>query len=363
MARTLNISNEHDKNTLSTILQKATQSANLNFIIGSGCSCPAISTLGNIEKRIQRLIDKGKPDKADRKLFGYLKPFIKSVEMLKNNPDEDHAHVLERYKSFLGLISKVLFERKNNIISKQATIFSTNYDLFIEKASESFLGSLKLNDGFIRNPSLDGRYKFSTADYFTSIYNNGNLYNYQVQIPSVNLIKLHGSLSWISEDGSILFSVNHLASLKEEMETVGEDTEISKVQEIIGKFSVILPNKQKFKDTLMNQFYYDLLRIYANELDKENTLLLAEGFSFDDEHILEITTRALRNPTLRLVIFCFKEDELAKYEEKFKRHGNVDIIYSEGREIDFAEFNTILSDILPKYFVKTPSGVEGEANA
>lgn len=125
--------------------------------------------------------------------------------MLRNTPDEKHANVLKHYKSFLELVSKILFERKNNIIPKQATIFSSNYDLFIEKASELFLSSLKLNDGFIRNPSLDGRYKFSTVDYFTSTYNNGNLYNYQVQIPSVNLIKLHGSLSWISEDGSIFF--------------------------------------------------------------------------------------------------------------------------------------------------------------
>lgn len=147
------------------------------------------------------------------------------------------------------------------------------------------------------------------------------------------------------------------------MEKVNRNAEISKVRAIIDQFSVILPNKQKFKNTLMNQFYYDLLRIYANELDKENTLLLAEGFSFADEHILEITIRALRNPTLRLVIFCFKEDEVAEYERKFDRHGNVDIIYSNGKEIDFAAFNAILKDILPKDFVKTPSGTKGEANA
>lgn len=363
MARALNISNEHDKDTLSTILQKATQSANLNFIIGSGCSYPAIDTLGNIEKEVQDSIDAGNQDEADQKLFNYLQPFIESLEMLRNTPDENHTNVLKHYKSFLELVSKILFERKNNIIPKQATIFSSNYDLFIEKVSELFIGSLKLNDGFIRNPSLDGRYKFSTADYFTSTYNNGNLYNYQVQIPSVNLIKLHGLLSWISEEGSIFFSVDHLTSLKKEMEKVNRDAEISKIRAIIDQFSVILPNKQKFKNTLMNRFYYDLLRIYANELDKENTLLLAEGFSFADEHILEITIRALRNPTLRLVIFCFKEDEVAEYERKFDRHGNVDIVYSNEKEIDFAAFNAILKDILPKDFAKTSNGTEGEANA
>ena len=59
-------------------------------------------------------------------------------------------------------------------------------------------------------------------------------------------------------------------------------------------FYMILPKKDKFKETLLNRVYYDMLRIYANELDKENTLLITNGFSFDDEHILDITKRALK---------------------------------------------------------------------
>lgn len=362
MARTLNISQDSDKKELATVLQKAAQSANLNFIIGSGCSSPAIETLGNIEKQVQDSIDAGKRDEADRMLFDYLQPFITSVECLKGTPNTDHATVLKNYEFFLAVISEILFERKNNIIPKQATIFSTNYDLFVERASESFLGSLKLNDGFSRNPSLDNTFQFSTVEFFNSIYNNGNLYNYQVQVPSINLIKLHGSLSWISVAGRILFSVDHLVSLKKEMDEVGSDADISKVREINDKFSVILPNKDKFKDTLLSQFHYDLLRIYANELDKENTLLVAEGFSFDDEHLLAITVRALRNPTLRLVIFSFRKDEVAKYKTKFDKHGNVDIVYSETEEIDFAKFNTVLKDILPRNTVKTSTNTEGKAN-
>lgn len=221
MARTLNISQDSDKKELAIVLQKATQSANLNFIIGSGCSSPAIKTLGNIEKQVQDSIDAGKHDEADRMLFDYLQPFITSVECLKGTPNADHATVLKNYEFFLAVMSEILFERKNNIIPKQAIIFSTNYDLFVERASESFLGSLKLNDGFSRNPSLDNTFQFSTVEFFNSIYNNGNLYNYQVQVPSINLIKLHGSLSWISVAGRILFSVDHLVPLKKEMDEVG----------------------------------------------------------------------------------------------------------------------------------------------
>lgn len=353
MARTLNIRDSNEKKVLSTILNKAAQSANLNFIVGSGCSDPAIKTLGNIEKKVQDCIDKKEHDKADRILFDYLRPFIISVESLRNTPDKNHVITLENYVAFLEIISEILFERKNNIIPRQTTIFSTNYDMFIEKASESLLGSLRLNDGFNRNPSLDSVFQFSTAEFFNSIYNNGNLYNYQVQIPSINLIKLHGSLSWISNAGRILFSLDHLAELKKEIGEVGRNGEIARVREINNKFSVILPNKDKFKDTLLNQFHYDLLRIYANELDKENTLLVAEGISFDDEHLLDITVRGLRNPTLRLVIFAHKKDELKNYETKFAKYDNVDIVYSKNKPINFKEFNIILREIRSMGFEKT----------
>ena len=362
MARTLDISQCDDKGELSTVLRRATQSANLNFIIGAGCSSPAIDMLGNIEKQIQDHIDTEEQDDVDRMLFEYLRPFITSVECLRGTPSGAHATVLKDYNSFLAVISKILFERKSNIVPKQASIFSTNYDLFVEKASESFPGSLNLNDGFSRRPSLDSTFQFSTDEFFNSIYNNGNLYNYEVQLPSINLIKLHGSLSWRNDDDRIFFSINHLDSLKSQMDEVGKDGDISTIRELNGKFSVILPNKEKFKNTLLSQFHYDLLRIYANELDKENTLLVAEGFSFDDKHPLYITQRALRNTTLRLVVFSFSEDGVANYQSKFRKHGNVDVVYSTSKNIGFADFNTILNDVLPAHTAKASSPTKAEPN-
>lgn len=361
MARTLDIMNDADKTELAAILQKAIQSANLNFIIGSGCSVPAIGTLGNIEKEVQECITAGNQDEADRKLFGYLQPFIASAKLLRSTPDANHATALDNYISFLSVISRILSKRNSNIIPKQATIFSTNYDLFVEKASESMRGSLKLNDGFNRNPSLENTFCFSTAEFFTSIYNNGTLYNYEVQIPSINLIKLHGSLSWLNDSDRVVFSIDHLDCLQKEMEAVGRDAEISKVREINEKFSVILPNKNKFRDTLLDRYHYDLLRIYANELDKENTLLVADGFSFDDEHILDITVRALRNPTLRLVIFCFTAADATEYEQKFSGHDNVDIVFSKENDITFGDFSAILGDVVPREPEKVSKKANGAA--
>jgi hypothetical protein len=87
----------------------------------------------------------------------------------------------------------------------------------------------------------------------------------------------------------------------------------------------------------------------SNELDKENTLLLSEGFSFSDEHIYEIIKRSLRNPTLKLIIFCYGENEIETFKAKFNMFNNVEIIFSSTNNIDFSVFNDLLLEVLPSY--------------
>jgi len=249
--------------------------------------------------------------------------------------DDNHKKTLEYYINFLKAISLILFERKSHILHKQVSIFSTNYDMFIEKAAEPYSDTIILNDGFCRNPSLTNDYSLSTRAFFNTVSNTGNLYKYQVEIPSINLIKLHGSLNWQICNGKIYQSLDYLKNFV-------------KKDDFINQFSIILPRKEKLKETCINQIYYDLLRIFSNELDKENTLLITEGFSFADEHIFDITKRALKNPTLLLVIFCYQKSEIVDFVVRFTPYNNVHIIYSENENIDFAKFNAILSELLPK---------------
>lgn len=98
---------------------------------------------------------------------------------------------------------------------------------------------------------------------------------------------------------------------------------------------------------LWDRTYYDLLRIYANELDKENTLLLVFGFSFADEHLRDITLRALKNPTLKLVIFAFNVDESKKFKAHFDGFYNVTIIHPVAGEVfGFDKLNSTLIDVI-----------------
>jgi hypothetical protein len=347
MTRTCDIDSS-SRDGLIAGLRKSVQSANLNFIIGSGCSYPAIPLLGNIESEIKTLVDAGKSDEAEKLIFDFLGPFLEVCSMMRNNPSDAIKETLNNYKSFVAIVSRILLTNASNILRKQANVFSINYDLFPENAFQEMRTGVTFNDGFSRRPLLSGSFPFSISEFSNSIYNDGNLYNYRVQIPSLNLIKLHGSLSWEKIDDEITFSVSRLEALLAEHQTLSAASPLNGCETFNRKFSIVLPRQEKFRDTVLDHTYYALLRLYANELDRENTLLIAEGVSFSDKHILDLTTEALRNPTLRLIIFCHVKTELDGYAQKFSSFKNVEVVYSESDRIDFAKFNSIMTEAFPE---------------
>jgi len=110
-------------------------------------------------------------------------------------------------------------------------------------------------------------------------------------------------------------------------------------------FLIINPTKEKFNTTLMNRVYHDMLRLYSNELEKDNTLFISQGFSFDDEHIRDITKRSLLNPSLKMLLFAYNEDDANKYKRYFSdlNINNVTIVCSDsGRNLTLNELNQIL---------------------
>jgi len=339
MARILDLNNTGEAITKS--LARLFQSGHVNFLIGSGASLPAISAAGEIEQEIADLFAAGQDDQAREKMYGFLATIQGPMnDLIVGTQNDNNAHTLSHYRACLQIIETILTERRTKLLPKQATIFTTNYDLFIEQASVA-QPALKLNDGFSRIPSLTNQTVYSPRNFFTSIYNTGNLYNYTVEIPSINLIKLHGSLSWTKDGDDILFNVA-------ERDFLGDQKTPEEVEHFIRQYAVVLPQTAKYRTTLMERTYYELLRIYANQLDRENTLLMAFGFSFDDAHIRDITIRALKNPTLKLVAFAYDDAARHSFAEKFGGYDNVDIIApAENAVIDFHTFNEAMRSFLP----------------
>jgi len=345
----INISNNQCEQEFINSLQRAIQSAHINFLFGSGCSMPAINILGNIENKIQAQIKKGDLSKAKGMLKKFLLPFYENLKRITTNTLNDNDEkVVENYGRFINSISKILYERKNNILHKQATVFTTNYDLYFELAFRPYSEALTLFDGFKKISSFDKKLIFSVTEYFNTMFNNGIIYNYQVEMPSLNLIKLHGSLDWAIENNRLINSLDYLGMLDSTFESADEND----IDDFINAFTLILPQKDKFKETILNQTYYDQLRILSNELDKENTLLIAQGFSFSDEHIYALVKRALRNPTLKLIVFCFDEKSKIATEKLFHSSPNVDLVYNEEKAIEFSALGDILSNVVPSHLKK-----------
>ncbi|MGD1078962.1 MAG: hypothetical protein ABR881_11640 [Candidatus Sulfotelmatobacter sp.] len=310
-------------------LKNTIQDCNLNFLLGSGLSCPYLQLLGNIEALLTE-VDGAMIDPAHKKIIRvslykrYFDTVIsKNLQILAG--DAAAGPVLQQYKAFLHCLNSVLVKRKVTILSKEINLFTTNIDIFPEKALEEL--NLEYNDGF------NGRFKpmFNLSNFKISRFKKSLYFDKTAELPVFNLMKLHGSLSWqVNGIDSVQFAVDlqqikdvaakplspdHLIDIADNatvatlVPTLAGKRADAATDEFMGAYEKLLiivnPTKEKFKHTLMNRTYYELLRLYSNELEKENTVLFAMGFSFADEHIREITVRAANsNPTLMVNVIA-----------------------------------------------------------
>ena len=317
------------------------QDCNINFLIGSGLSFPFLNTLGNIEALLAELEkrslpnDKWKLIKASLYKMYFDGVIAKNLQIL----DESEAAkaVLGGYQNFLRIWNSIFLSRKSTILRKEVNIFTTNVDIFLEKALEDL--GLEYNDGF------NGRFKpsFSLSNFKKSRFKKSLHYDNIAEMPVFNLLKLHGSLCWeLDKNDEITFSpilgcvrsavsktvsAEHVLAVADncsvdELIATAEnrvlDTSLDVFLAAYDELLIVNPTKDKFRHTLLNQTYYELLRLYSNELEKENSVLFVMGFSFADEHIREITLRAANsNPTLMVYIIAYSSKAKTEIEERF----------------------------------------------
>ena len=362
-------------------LKDMVQSCNINFLFGSGMSAPYLSTLWNLEILLTDLhknTDLKEEEKELIRVSIYKKFFDdvieKNIDIIEGK--EESQEVLTSYKDFFSNINRLMLYRRNSLLSKQVNIFTTNIDVYLEKALEE--KGFEFNDGF------SGRFglKYDLSNFKKSMYQNSLHYENSFEIPIFNILKLHGSLTWRIEDNekkTIIGDMgleqvikvkenkpsndscikvednDSLSNLKGKLSSYSYSKEVKNFKESYEKLVIINPTKEKFKDTLMNQTHYDLLRIYANELEKENTLLFVMGFSFADEHIRELTVRvANSNPTLQIIVFAYtkkaKEDIEENIDMSKVRNNNILIESPSSNEDDdyCYDFDTINKKIFKK---------------
>jgi len=364
-------------------LKDTIQDGNLNFLVGSGLSVPFFQTLSNIELLLSELSENKTLSKNEKIIIraSILAKYYENV-IQKNptiiddaNTDANKISVLTNYKKFLLTINSIILKRKSTILNKQVNLFTTNIDVFFEKALEET--QLEFNDGFY------GRLKpvFSLTNYKKSFFKKSLQYENSSEVPVFNLLKVHGSLTWKCETGKIFYSdFKEIKSIQKKMSAVKTriidfvptDNIHHFIAEVRGKrmhsaysefidayecLAVVNPTKEKFHDTILNLQYYELLRIFSNELEKENSILFIMGFSMADEHIREIILRAANsNPTLTIKIFAYNSSSKSEIDENLKK-GNVTIKYSNIDVIappdgELYDFKTINEDIFRPILLK-----------
>ncbi|MCD9146195.1 SIR2 family protein [Pseudophaeobacter flagellatus] len=350
---------------------------NLNFLLGSGASHGLLPTLAlklkvdgtEIAHTVETLATKyaGSPDILAHLFSWYVQEVISPAaqydpdDVIFNTAEQDKA--IENYQIFLSTVLKFLAKKKDK---NRANIFTTNYDGMIAHTGEQLLRigayDFHLNDGgagFVKR-TLNAR-------NFSRYYQDHGVFDRHAKsVPQINLIQLHGSVYWYKDEENIEISydlkraskrVNEVpcreseafkAILSDETKTdlglaalnlTSEDPQANlSFQSSYETLPVVNPTKWKFHETVFEEHYYQMLRLLSYELEKPDSVFIAFGFSFADEHILNLVKRSLSNPSLQLFICCFSGETVSEMKGKFKGFDNVEFITVDG-DLDFTSFN------------------------
>ena len=186
--------------------------------------------------------------------------------------------------------------------------------------------------GFPYNNGFSGTYrrKFNPVSYNYTYVENMNLQKdaWESVTSFFNLIKLHGSISWVRHDDEIW---------EQDFTTIKDDETV-----------MIYPTPLKDRSTLMTP-YSDLFRAMENRIVQKNSTLIVLGYSFSDEHINRVILNGLSIPSFRLMVFNKSKKKGDGIDRLIQLNDpRISVIYSEEKIHYFKNFvDTALPTIHP----------------
>ena len=367
---------------------KLIRGKNINFLIGSGASFPMYPTLsfGDDYPSFEEVVSNSGISTA-AKIGMYIYYFINWIEpmglgheeFLKKYQDNDAIkNTIKNYGSFIKILYNYL-QCESNELPKRINIFTTNYDLVFERTFDDFL---KDNPLIYFNDGSRGVFKkyISNSNFYLNITHSGYNDNYKREVPTINLFKLHGSLSWSIEQDKIIVEENNreITPIREFLKKIG--ITLKKIENIVNKSKsrsidnfvrqlnteirqlklnkkqqnkfflkyknllIINPDKYKFFATVSEQHYYQLIRSFSYELERKQSVLIVFGFSFSDEHLKEIFERSLLNPELQVIIISYSQNEQRRIKTMFSGYKNIIFLPEDNGKGNFLFLLSLLGE-------------------
>lgn len=225
---------------------------------------------------------------------------------------------ISQTKKFFAWLSML-----NRDFSKE--IFTTNYDLIIEKSLEA--SQIPYFDGFVG--SFEPFFWQESIDQFVS--KNDLTQNW------IRLWKIHGSLSWF-------WKIDPATKAQK----IIRQGKIEKIEDEKNEL-VIYPSKEKYDSSKKQPFiaYFDRLKNY---LLSGELLFIFSGYSFSDQHINEIIFNCLRqNNRLTALVFFFQDAEVENLHKLTSSYMNL-IVFGPTKAIvngNLGEWQYSADDLKP----------------
>lgn len=307
---------EEQVKEISNFIKHQCMSENLNFLIGSGASLPAVPLMSQTfegikqKEEVKDYLGSFSDSKDIENYLNWLQnaitflgedsseasPYIKAFDMTKESLlqtmpnsyfdlDTNKRTTLKNYENFY----RNIFNQREFKNHAPVNVFTTNYDLFNEVAMENL--GINYTNGFRGSV----RRIFDPYEYRLRIVDDENKYKdkWSVIRKYIKLHKLHGSADWkFNED------INSIVQHQVDHEAKTENV-------------MIYPTVHKHLESQQSP-YSELMREFTTNLQKKDSTLIVIGYGFPDDHINQLISQALNNEDFSLVVFGNHEEEKAK---------------------------------------------------
>ena len=239
----------------------------------------------------------------------------KIFDLIISNTSYDYDESYLKHSAFINTVSHLVKT------PSKLSIVTTNYDTLIEDAADSI--GFTVIDGFTfaHRPQFDSdMFEWNLVKDIENIKTRELEYKKNI----INLLKLHGSLTWERSDKHIF----------------------RKEKNNVKKPIMIFPSSNKYMQSYQEP-YFELFIKFQELLKRPNTLRITTGFSFADNHISQMIIQAiLHNKSLALLISDYninQENENWIRLQELMQH-NYQIAFLK------ATMNSDLVDYLGEYY-------------